>query len=284
MAVVDGSLADARRPGGGVDGRRAAGVGPAGLPAARAAAAGVRARGRRAARRRGAVVGTRAAGPARGRLVHGGRGARVRLRAPVGGARHQRAPRAGPHGRRGRAARTEPDGRRGPPRDPVRPRRRRDGGPVGGGVDGARRAGVHRAVPALRRLPGAGRVRLVRRGPARRRARRPPEGPDVHRHRPRRCAVASWRCCATRSARCRAAAVDAVWPDARQLAAVRRRPASPTAWSPATRPRATTTHRPTGCRPDRAPPHCSLRDLVPEASRARSPRRPACPPGWPGSP
>ena len=88
------------RPGDGVDGRRAAGVGPAGLPAPRAAAAGVRARGRRAARRRGAVVGTRAAGAARGRLVHGCRGARVRLRTPVGGARHQRAPGAGAHGRR----------------------------------------------------------------------------------------------------------------------------------------------------------------------------------------
>ena len=85
---------------------------------------------------------------------------------------------------------TEPDRRRGPPRDAVRPRRRRDRRPLGGGVDGARRAGVHGALAALRRLPGAGRVRLVRRGPARRRARRPPPDPDVRRAPTARCAAA----------------------------------------------------------------------------------------------
>ena len=101
---------------------------------------------------------SRPAHPARHRLVHRGGGRRVR---PRRGARSCSTPTSGASWPARSTAialpRTGPDRRRGAPRDRARPARRRHGRRVGGRVHGARRAGLHRPRPALRRVPGRGR-------------------------------------------------------------------------------------------------------------------------------
>ena len=143
------------RPGGRAERRGGPGLGPARLPAPGAAAARRGRRDRRAARRRGA-----------GRLRR--RCSRCPASATTPRPRSRRSRSAGAHAvldtnvRRvlGRAvSRRRVPGRRGHP-GRARARRgrccptSRDRGRLGGGGDGARRAGLHGGEPALRRLPG----------------------------------------------------------------------------------------------------------------------------------
>ena len=177
LAGVDGALADAGRPRRRPDRRRAARVGPPGLPAPGAAPAGVRASR--------SSSGTTATSP----TTEPGCS-----RCPASGSTPRRPCCAFAFGRRsvvvdtnvrrvlartigGAALRAAAaDGRRGPRRR-RRARRRRDRRAVGRRVDGARRAGLHRpgaraATPARwsTSAPGAPPV-------ARRRARRPAQDP-----------------------------------------------------------------------------------------------------------
>ena len=203
VAVVDGPLADARGPGGGADRPTCCAHGTGWLPAPRAAARGVRARGRRAARRGGAVVGALSllALPGVGSYT----AAAVLVFAFGGG------PWCSTNVRRA-LVRTV-DGVALPvlswipwtrsPSGTVRAGRRRDGGPLGGGVawssaPSCAPRGPHAATPARRRA-----APLVRRGrPARRARRAAPADPDDSSTAPTGRCEAARRPCPADSVRC----------------------------------------------------------------------------------
>ena len=136
-----------------------------------------------AARRRAADDVRRAGRAARGRGVHrGGRGV-VRPRCPARRPGHQRAPGAGPDGRRRRAAGAHAHGCRAGPCRVGRARRPGHRGPLGGRRDGARGAGVHGSSARLRPVPGGRPVRVAAGGlPGVRRA--GAAHPDLRRDRP----------------------------------------------------------------------------------------------------
>ena len=87
---------------------------------------------------------------ARRRRVHRCGGGVVRARRPARRAGHQRAPGAGPGGRRRRAAGAHAHGRRAGARRGGRAGRPGNRGPLGGRRDGARRAGLHGPGAGLR--------------------------------------------------------------------------------------------------------------------------------------
>ena len=203
LAGVDAPVADPGRPGRGVPGRRRAGLGPARLPATRAAAARG-GRGHHAAARGGRPPRRgRAAGPARHRALHRGRRRRLRLRRSRHRRRHQRAPCARPRRAGPRAGRARPHGGRDGARGIARAARRRGLRHLERGRHGARGPGVPGPGPAVRRLSGARPVRLGgRRAPVRTTARR--AGGRRGTAPTARCVERCSRCCGTPPGRCRA--------------------------------------------------------------------------------
>ena len=164
----DHAAADARRPGaagvyrlagpvadarvaGGVPGRgRGAGLGAPRLPAAGDPAACDGPGPGGPARRGGALVGGRAEGAARHRLLHRRRGGQLRLRSASRGAGHQRPAGAGPAGERPRAAATQPVGGGAAAGRVAAAGAARGGRTMVGGGHGTRGADLHRRPAAVR--------------------------------------------------------------------------------------------------------------------------------------
>ena len=150
-----------------------------------------------------------AAGAARYRPLHRRRGRQLRLQAALPGPRHQRAPGDVPPGHRRGVSRPHAVGRRMAAGRVAASRRAADRGPLVGGRDGTRRAGLHRRAAALCGVPPRRDCSWLKAGRP-----PPPSGPSgsVTRGPTGSAGDGCWPCSVTRKGPSPAGQLDAVWP------------------------------------------------------------------------